>query len=112
MIFSSSLPDSDWFCGQTTPVFHTEITHTTLGQRLKRKRVSATDSSVTEPVALPSTHRIPFGVHLFLLELGELSPVVNDHQQLPDEQQGQANQHDAGDHTCDDRDDVGPGGAV
>lgn len=33
-------------------------------------------------------HRIPLGVHLLLLELGELSPVVDDHQQLPDEQQG------------------------
>lgn len=32
--------------------------------------------------------RIPFGVHLLLLKLGELSPVVDDHQQFPDEQQG------------------------
>lgn len=32
--------------------------------------------------------RIPFGVHLLLLELGKLSSIVDDHQQLPDEQQG------------------------
>lgn len=36
----------------------------------------------------PNTHRIPFGVHLLLLKLGELSSVVDNHQQLPDEQQG------------------------
>lgn len=32
--------------------------------------------------------RIPFGIHLLLLELGKLSPVMDDHQQLPDEQKG------------------------
>lgn len=58
------------------------------------------------------THRVPLGVHLFLLELGKLSPVVDDHQQLPDEQQGQANQDDAGDHARHDGDDIGAGGAV
>lgn len=35
-----------------------------------------------------STHRVPLGVHLLLLELGELSAVVNDHEKLPDEEQG------------------------
>lgn len=32
--------------------------------------------------------RVPFGIQLLLLELGELSPVMDDHQQLPDEQKG------------------------
>jgi len=54
-----------------------------------------------------STHRVPLGVHLLLLELGELPPVVDDHEQLPDEQQGEADQHDAGDHAGHDGDDVG-----
>lgn len=45
-------------------------------------------SSLTEPDKFLYTHRIPLGVHLLLLKLGELSSVVDDHQQLPDEQQG------------------------
>lgn len=37
---------------------------------------------------IQNAHRIPLGVQLLLLELGELSSVVDDHQQLPDEQKG------------------------
>lgn len=32
------------------------------------------------------THRVPLGVHLLLLKLGELSAVVDDHEKLPDEE--------------------------
>ena len=68
----------------------------------------------TQPnsVTVSGTHRIPFGIHLLLLELGKLPSVMNDHQQLPDEQQGQANQDNASDHACHDGDDVRTGGAV
>lgn len=43
--------------------------------------------------------RVPLGVHLLFLELCELSAVVNDHEELPDEEQGQTNQNDASNHT-------------
>ena len=58
------------------------------------------------------THRVPLGVHLLLLELGELSAVVDDHEQLPDEQQGEADQHDARHHAGHDGDDVRAGRAL
>lgn len=54
------------------------------------------------------THRVPLGVHLLLLKLGELSAVMDNHEKLPDEQQGQADQNDASDHARHDGDDVGP----
>lgn len=50
--------------------------------------------------------RVPFGVHLFLLKLCKLSAVVDDHEQFPDEQQGEANEHNAGYHTCHNGNDV------
>lgn len=59
-----------------------------------------------------STHRVPLGVHLLLLELGELSAIVDDHEKLPDEEQGQSDQDDPGDHARHDGDDVGPFGAA
>jgi len=52
------------------------------------KRIYLCLISFTEQATAPNTHRVPFGIHLLLLKLGELSPVVDDHQQLPDEQQG------------------------
>lgn len=59
-----------------------------LNQTSAKNQTYLSCSSFTEPVKVPNTHRIPFGVHLLLLKLGELSSVVDDHQQLPDEQQG------------------------
>ena len=49
--------------------------------------------SVSSPGAVRAlngacTYRVPLGVHLLLLELGELAAVVDDHEQLPDEKQG------------------------
>lgn len=58
------------------------------------------------------THRVPDSVHLLLLELGELSAVVDDHEQLPDEQQGEADHHDACHDSDHDGDDVGSGWAL
>lgn len=51
-------------------------------------------------------HRVPLGIHLFLLKLGKFSAVMDDHEQLPDEQEGKANQHDACYYTYHNGDDV------
>lgn len=57
-------------------------------------------------------HRVPSGVHLLLLELGKLTPVMNDHQKLPDEQQGQTDEHDPRNHPSYDGHDLRAGGAL
>lgn len=53
-----------------------------------------------------AAYRVPSGIHLLLLKLGELPPVVDDHEQLQDEQQRQADQHDARHHARYNGDDV------
>lgn len=55
---------------------------------------------------LDVTYRIPLGIHLLFLKLGKLSAVVDDHEQLPDEQQGQTDHYNSCDHTSHDGDDV------
>lgn len=55
---------------------------------------------------------VPLGVHLLLLELGELAAVVDDHEQFPDEQQSQTDEDNPRHDSQNDRDDVGAGRAL
>ena len=64
------------------------------------------------PHTYQRTYRVPLGVHLLLLKLGKLPAVVDDHEQLPDEQKGQANEDNAGHHARHDGNDVRAGRAV
>lgn len=68
------------------------------------KSKSDSNSNLFTKVRL--THRVPLGVHLLLLKFGKLPAVVDDHEQFPDEQKGEADQHDARHHTRHDGDDV------
>lgn len=52
------------------------------------------------------THRIPLGHLAFLLEAGEFPPVVDDGEELPQEEQGEADSYDSSNHTQDDAQDV------
>ena len=48
------------------------------------------------------TYHVPTSVGTLLLEAGELAPVVNRDEQLPDEQQYKTDEDDAADHSEDD----------
>jgi hypothetical protein len=42
-------------------------------------------------------YSVPFGHHALVFELGEFSPIVDGSQQLPEEKQGKADQHNGSD---------------
>lgn len=60
------------------------------------------DSSLVDGVFA----RVPLGVFALLLEFGEFPAIVDGRQKLPDEQESQADQDDAQDHSEDDGQDV------
>lgn len=56
--------------------------------------------------------RVPFGIHFLLFKFSKFPSVMNDHQELPNQQQCKANKNNASHHTSDNWNDVRTSGAL